>query len=144
MQIIDFFALIITFIEFCTHFSLFFFQSNVPIGTSLMWQIWFRENKVKICLYHLLTWIIHLVAQIVKHLPTRLEIWIPPLGREDFLEKEMATCSSILAWRIPRIQDPGGLQSMGSQRVRHDWATNTWTLSLKFLLWKMVIIIFAL
>ena len=44
---------------------------------------------------------------------------------EDLLEKGMATCSSILAWRIPWTEETGGLQSMGSQRVRHDWATNT-------------------
>ena len=42
------------------------------------------------------------------------------LGREDPLEKEMATHSTILAWRVPRTEEPGGLQSMGSQRVRHD------------------------
>ena len=42
------------------------------------------------------------------------------LGWEDLLEEEMATCSSILAWRIPWTEEPGGLQSMGSQRVRHD------------------------
>ena len=46
------------------------------------------------------------------------------MDREDPLEKEMATYSSILAWRIPWTEEPGGLQSMGSQRVRHDWATN--------------------
>ena len=45
-------------------------------------------------------------------------------GQEDPLEKEMATHSSILAWKIPWTEEPGGLQSMGSQRVRHDWATN--------------------
>ena len=49
------------------------------------------------------------------------------LDWEDPLEKEMATCSSILAWRIPWTVEPGGLQSIGSQRVRHDWATNTHT-----------------
>ena len=48
------------------------------------------------------------------------EIWVRSLGREDPLEEEMATHSSILAWRIQRIEEPGGLQSMGSQRVRHD------------------------
>ena len=47
------------------------------------------------------------------------------LGRQDPLEKEMATHSSILAWRIPRTEEPGRLQSMGSHRVGHDWATNT-------------------
>ena len=50
-------------------------------------------------------------------------MWVRPLGREDPLEKGMATQASILAWRIPWTQEPGGLQSMESQRVRHDWAT---------------------
>ena len=52
------------------------------------------------------------------------ETWVQSLGREDPLEKEMATHSSILAWRIPWAVEPGGLQSMGSQRVGHDWATS--------------------
>ena len=50
---------------------------------------------------------------------------VQSLGQEDLLEKGMATHSSILAWRIPWTKEPGGLQSMGSQRVRHDWVTNT-------------------
>ena len=50
------------------------------------------------------------------------EMWMRSLGREDPLEEEMASCSSILAWEIPRTEESGGLQSMGSQRVRHDWA----------------------
>ena len=54
---------------------------------------------------------------------TREELQVQPLGQEDPLEKEMATHSSILAWRIPWTEEPVGLQSMGSQRVRHDWAT---------------------
>ena len=54
-----------------------------------------------------------------------MQVW--SLGQEDSLEKEMATHSSILAWRIPWTEEPGGLQSMGSQRVRHDWTTNTHT-----------------
>ena len=52
------------------------------------------------------------------------ETWVWSLGREVLLEKEMATHSIILAWRIPWTEEPGGLQSMGSQRVRHDWAAN--------------------
>ena len=48
------------------------------------------------------------------------ETWVQSVGREDPLEKEMATCSSILAWRIPRTEEPGGLQSIGSQSVGHD------------------------
>ena len=61
-----------------------------------------------------------LVAQTVKHLPTMWEIWIQSLGQEDPLEKEMATHSSTLAWKIPWMEEPGGLQSMGLQRVGHD------------------------
>ena len=51
------------------------------------------------------------------------EMWVQPLGQEDPLEKEMATYSTILAWEIPQIEEPGGLQPMGSQRVRHNLET---------------------
>ena len=60
------------------------------------------------------------MAQRLKRLPAMRETWIRSLGREYALEKEMATHSSILAWRIPRMEEPGGLQSTGSLRVRHD------------------------
>ena len=56
----------------------------------------------------------------VKNLPTMQETQVLFLGREDALEKEMATTSSVLAWRIPCTEEPGGLQSMGLQRVEHD------------------------
>ena len=66
-----------------------------------------------------------LVAQRLKHLPAMRETWVRSLGREDPLEKEMATHSSIPAWRrIPWMQKLGGLQSTGLQRVGHDWATS--------------------
>ena len=61
-----------------------------------------------------------LVAQTVKSLPAVRETWVRSLGGEDPLAEEMATPSSILAWEIPRTEEPGGLQSMGSQRVGHD------------------------
>ena len=61
-----------------------------------------------------------LVAQTVKRLSTMRETWVRSLGQEDPLEKEMATHSSILAWRIPGMREPSGLQSMGSHRVGHD------------------------
>ena len=61
-----------------------------------------------------------LVAQRLKHLPAMRETWVQSLGREDPLEKEMATHSSTLAWKIPWMQEPGGLPSMGLHRVRHD------------------------
>ena len=56
----------------------------------------------------------------VKRLPIMWETWVRSLGREDPLEKEMATNSSTLAWKITWTEEPGRLQSMGSQRVRHD------------------------
>ena len=65
-------------------------------------------------------YIIALVAQMVTRLPAVLETWVQSLGQEDLLEKEMATHSSTLAWKISWMEEPGGLQSMGSQRVRHD------------------------
>ena len=61
-----------------------------------------------------------LVAQMVKRLHTLQETWVQSLGWEDLLEKEMVTHSSILAWKIPSMEKPGRLQSMGPQRVRHD------------------------
>ena len=57
------------------------------------------------------------MAQLVKNLPAMQETWVQSLGWEDPLEKGMATHSSILAWRIPWIEEPGGLQSTGSHRV---------------------------
>ena len=67
-------------------------------------------------------------SQTVKHLPTMWETQVQSLGWEDPLEKEMATDSSILAWKIPWMEEPGGLQSMGLQRVGHDWVTElNWT-----------------
>ena len=68
-----------------------------------------------------------LVAQLVKNLPAVQETGVWSLGQEDPPEKEMATHSSILAWKIPWTEEPGGLQSMGSQRVGYDWVTNTFT-----------------
>ena len=61
-----------------------------------------------------------LVAQKVKHLPAMQETWVQFLGWEDALEKGMASHSSILAWRIPWTEEPGGLQPMESKRVGHD------------------------
>ena len=69
------------------------------------------------------------VAQMVKNPPAMWETWVQSLGWEDPLEKEMATHSSILAWRIPRTEEPCGLQTKGSQRVGHDWATTIHTVS---------------
>ena len=65
------------------------------------------------------------MAQTVKNVPTMQETWVQSLGQEDPLEKGMVTHSSILTWRIPWTEESGGVQSMGSQRVGHDGATNT-------------------
>ena len=64
-----------------------------------------------------------LVAQMVKNLPAMWETQVQSLGWEDPLEKEIATHSSILAWKISWIEEPGGLQSTGLQRVRHDFTS---------------------
>ena len=64
------------------------------------------------------------VAPMVRNLPVMRETWVQSLGREDPLEKEMATHSSTLAWKIPCAEEPGRLQSMELQRVRHDRATS--------------------
>ena len=61
-----------------------------------------------------------LVAQMVKNLPVLQETWVLFLGQEDPLEKGMATYSCILIWEIPQTEEPGGLQSMGSQKVEHE------------------------
>ena len=74
-----------------------------------------------------------LVAQSVKNLPAVQETQVRSLGREDPLEKEMSTHSRILAWKIPWTEETGGLQSTGSQRVGHDWVTNTYLLMAKWL-----------
>ena len=66
-----------------------------------------------------------LVAQMVKNLPSMQKTWVRFLGWEDTLKKEIATHSSILAWRIPWTEEPGRLQSMGLQRIRHNQTTNT-------------------
>ena len=71
-----------------------------------------------------------MVAQRVKHLPIIRETRVQSLGWDDLLEKEMATHFSVLAWKTPWTEEPGRLQSMGSQRVGHNWATS---LSLSFM-----------
>ena len=71
------------------------------------------------------------MTQTVKNLPARQETWVGFLGQEDPLKEGMATHSSILAWRIPWTEEPGGLQSMGSQTVRHESVTNTFTSQLR-------------
>jgi len=73
-----------------------------------------------------------LVAQMVKNPPAMWETWVQSLGWGDPLENEKATNSNILAWRIPWTEEPGGLQSMGSRRVWHNWMTFTFPASGSF------------
>ena len=85
------------------------------------------SNESTLCMsqniFHTLLWEVgcSLVVQMVKSLPAMRETQVQTLGQKDPLEKKMATHSSIPAWKIPWMQEPGRLQSMGSQRVGHDW-----------------------
>ena len=102
-------------------------QSNVKIPAVLSVHSWYKRKYSYIFIF---VWIqIHLgktslVAQMVKHLPAMRETRLRFLGWEDPLEKEMAIHSSTLAWKIPRTEETDKLQSMGLQRVGHDWATS--------------------
>ena len=78
------------------------------------------EVNDSLIIYRFLLLWASLVAQMVKHLSTMRETWVPSLDREDFLEKKMATLSSTLAWRVPWTEEPGRLPSVGSLRVRHN------------------------
>ena len=80
--------------------------------------------------FHSASW----ASQGVNNTFAMQETWIWSLGWEDPLEKEMAIHSSTIAWEIPWTEDPGRLQSMGSQRVRHDWATSLYRMCMLFLL----------
>ena len=73
-----------------------------------------------ILLQCMVTYRASLVAQRLKHLPGMRETWVQSLGREDSLEKEMATHSSTLAWKIPWMEETRRLESMGLQRIQHD------------------------
>ena len=99
---------------------------------NIMWKKLLREVfsvKEGVKNEKLLKWVsyvwsgVSLEAQLVKNAPAMQETLVPFLGREDPPEEGMATHSSVLAWRIPWTEEPGGLQSMRLQRVGHDWAT---------------------
>ena len=90
------------------------------MGSQRVGHYWVTElNWTEIITMGLLLW-----AQTVKCLPTMQETRVWPLGQEDPLKKEMATHFSTLAWKIPWTEEPGRLQSMGSQRVGHNWETS--------------------
>ena len=83
--------------------------------TTSSWQL------CAMVLIYYISWF-SLVAQTVKNPPAMQETWVQSLGQEDSPEEEMAAHYNVLAWRIPWTDEPGGLQSMGSQKVGHDWA----------------------
>ena len=89
-----------------------------PHGVMLCLCVLHKGTALSLRKLHLM-WI-KPVAQTVKRLPAMRETWVQSLGQEDPLEKEMATHSSTLAWKIPWMEEPSRLQSMGSQRVGHD------------------------
>ena len=96
-------------------------------------QCWFllENNMNQLYIYTYIQ--ASLVTQMVKNLPAVWETWVWSLGREDPLEKEMAIHSSTIAWKIPWTEEPGRLQSTGSQRVGHNWVTSLSFPSLVFL-----------
>ena len=113
--------------EMATHCSIIAWRIpwiEEPGGLQSMGYQKVRHNWATSLIHSPSSWGTSLVAQTVKHLPAMQETWVQSLGQEDPLEEEMATHSSVLAWKIPWMEEPGRLQSMGSQRVGHDWATS--------------------
>ena len=116
------------------------FQSRFPVLCSLQYSFlaqnrwisvpyWRDLQSLQSLIYSFIiyeTLYASMTAQTVKNLPAMQETRDWSLGQEDSLEKGMATHSSILAWRSPWIEEPGRLQSMGSQIIGYDWATKTW------------------
>ena len=94
----------------------------MTIGKTIALTIGTFVGKVMSLLFNTLSRSVRtsLMAQTVKRLPTMRETWVQSLGWEDLLQKETATHSSILAWKNPWMEEPGRVQSMGSQGVRHD------------------------
>ena len=90
-------------------------SAAMNIGVHVLFKLWLSPDTCP--RMGLLDYVGFLVAQLVKNLPAGQETWVRSLGWEDPLEKEMATHSTTLAWNISWTQKPGGLQSMGSQRV---------------------------
>ena len=99
---------------------------NMTTGETIALTIWAFARKVISLLFNTLSKFVRasLVAQRLKHLPPMRETWVRSLGREGPLEKEMATHSSTLAWKIPWTEEPDRLQFMGSERVWHNWVTS--------------------
>ena len=98
--------------------------SWISLQSKGLWRVFSNTTVQKHQFFGAQLYVAFLVVQRLKRLPAMQATWVQSLGREDPLEKEMATHSSILAWRTPCTEEPSGLQSMGSQRVGHDWATS--------------------
>ena len=99
-----------------TRQDIYHFPYLNPTWAHLSGIFFFFTSLVKVSFTHR--------TQRLKRLPAMQETWVQSLGQEDPLEKEMTPHSNTLAWRIPWTKEPGGLQSMGSQRVGHDWETS--------------------
>ena len=113
--------------SFCTP------RPNLPVTPGISWTSYFcipipyNEKETS------------LAAQMVKRLPPMQETQVQSLGWEDPLEKAMAPHSSTLAWKIPWMEGHGSLQSLGSQRVRHNWATSLHFIMKGYLFWVLVL-----
>ena len=103
--------------------------SHEVIGLDAMifvfWMLSFKPVFLLFSFTFLVAFLTSLVVQVVKNLPAMWKIWVWSLGWEDPLEKGTVTHSSILTWKIPWTEEPGRLQSLRLQRVKHDWATLT-------------------
>ena len=112
--------------------SFFLMLEYIPLYMYIMYIIYVYYIYYISCIcvmytLYIICGIIPTMGQMVKNLSAVHKTWVWSLGQEDALEKGMATHSSILAWRILWTEEPGGLQSMRTQRVVQDWATNTFT-----------------
>ena len=103
-------------------------SGGIPLSTLSM------DVCVHVCTLPYVLWKGFPGGSVVKNLPAMQETWVWSWGWEDPLKKGMVNHSSILAWRIPWTEEPGGWQSMELQRIGHNWATNTYVLSNRYLL----------
>ena len=116
-------------------------KGNSPSSVSTWVILFWAMGHTGVLLESLTEWHLwaSLVAQMVKNLPAKQETQVVSLGQEDPLEKGMATHSSILAWRISWTEEPGGLQSIESQRVRQDWAYLCVFVALMICFWYLLL-----
>ena len=109
----------------CTYIHICIYNTYVFIHTHNIYMCTYVYVHIYMYLYiHRYVFVYFPVAQMVKNLPAMQETWVQFLGQEDPLEKEMTSHSCTLAWKIPRAEEPGKLQSMGLQRAAHNWATS--------------------